>query len=438
MTHMKNRLGTFWAVALIGAGFAGLGACSGNHGNYTSAGVDRAQLRMTQMKSATEYDMARQQFLAGDLKKAERSVDHSIALHDKVVASHVLRARILIEMGALEHALDALDTALMIPLPDDDISRYTEAHYYRGIVFERFDEPQSALEAYESAMEADPSNAQYLLAASEMLIEMDRLFEAQQMLHEGRRSYEYNAGILQTLGHIAMMQGDHVTAADLFERAAVLGGGDPTLREDQLRAQLALGEFADAENTLSWLFHEEEFAGRDDLRHIHAKVLLQLDRPVEAREILMSLTSGSGKNDPEIWLDLGNVSLVIDDLPRLRAAGQRIMAIAPDRAEGYMFFALYQRDRGQLEEAVTTLVRGMRLVRSDARIAVLQGLMYQDMNNVELATRSFRIALDRDPSNSEALAMMAKIRPKLVEADEFTSDAPAAGDAELADAIGEK
>lgn len=434
MTRIKNRYGTIWAVAALSAGLMGLGACSG-HGTYTSEGITRAQLRMEQMKAATEYDMARQQFLAGDLAKAKRSVDHSIILHGKVIASHVLRARILIEQGSLEHALESLDFALTVPLPDDDTSRYIEAHYYRGIVFERFDEPEAALAAYQAAMEADPSNPQYLLAASEMFIEMDRLFEAQQLLHEGRGSFDHNAGIMQTLGHIAMMQGDHMKAADFFERASVLGGGDPTLQEDQLRAQLALGEFADAETTLSWLFHEKEYADRDDLRHIHAKVLLQLDRPVEAREILMNLTSGSAKNDVEAWLDLGNAALVIDDLYRLRSAGQRMMAIAPDRAEGYMFFALYLRDRGQLTQAAETLVKGLRSVRNDARIAVLQGLIYQDMNNSELATRSFRIALDRDPSNSDALAMMAQMRPQYAQVQESAPGASAARGSELADAV---
>ena len=101
-----------------------------------------------------------------------------------------------------------------------------------------------------------------------------------------------------------------------------------------------------------------------------------------------------------------------------------------------MFVALYQRDRGNLENAATILVKGLRSVRSDARIAVLQGLIYQDLNNVELAARSFRVALERDPSNSEAKAMMAYMRPWSVVSPESGYGA-ASNAAELAAAVNE-
>ena len=50
------------------------------------------------MKAAQEWDMARQAFLAGDLNKALEAVDHSLALNDKVVKSHVLRELLGVEL----------------------------------------------------------------------------------------------------------------------------------------------------------------------------------------------------------------------------------------------------------------------------------------------------------------------------------------------------
>src|SRR6056297_2393297 len=96
-------------VVLTGSSLliATLAGCAGQ-GNYTREGVSMAKERMSFLKSATEWELARQAFLAGDLEKALRKVEVSLAINDTVVKSHVLKRRILIEMGDLGSALKTL------------------------------------------------------------------------------------------------------------------------------------------------------------------------------------------------------------------------------------------------------------------------------------------------------------------------------------------
>jgi len=61
----------------------------GSHGRYTKEHVSNAKLKMNMLKAATEYQMAHQAFLAGDLEKAATHVDYSIGLSEKVTKSHV-------------------------------------------------------------------------------------------------------------------------------------------------------------------------------------------------------------------------------------------------------------------------------------------------------------------------------------------------------------
>ena len=59
---------------------------------------------------------------------------------------------------------------------------------------------------------------------------------------------------------------------------------------------------------------------------------MNLDRPVEAREILIKLTSDqAGSKDVEAWIELGNVSYVLRDQNRLRMSSQRVLSMAPAR-----------------------------------------------------------------------------------------------------------
>lgn len=371
-------------AVLLAALCAAVGGCAG-HGNYTKAHKEQAELRVAQMKSATEWDMAHQQFMAGDLKKALASVDRSITLNGQVAKSHVLRGRILIETGALEMALPAFERALEIDPTN------TDAHYYKGIVFERFGEGERALACYTRAAELDPTNAQYPLAAAEALIDLERLDEARKLLEGGTRRFEHNAGIRQTLGHIAMMQHRYDDACRTFEDACRLAPDDPALREDLARAQIAAKRFAQAESTLGVVLAQDPQGRRRDLVRLRARCLMELDRPVEARDILLSLTSDPrGANDPELWTDLGTVSVVLSDRVHLRRAAQRLISIAPRSAEGHVLMAMLHRLNGDPHAALAAVRRAKEF--PSASSLTLEGVLCKQLGRHEEAAKAFAMA----------------------------------------------
>lgn len=380
-----------------------LGGCVG-HGQYTSEFKEQAQERMAQLKAGTQWDMAQQQFLSGDLKKALRSVDQSIAISDTVSKSHLLRGRILIEMGRLEDAVASIDRAIELK-PED-----AEPHYYRGIVFERFSKPDEALASYRAAIEKDPTDPQYLLAASEMLVQLGRYDEARGLLEQGRADFQHNAGVRQTLGHIAMMQGDVPGAITNFNEACLLDPDDAALREDLAKAQFEAGQFADAEYSLRRTLDNKDYADRTDLKLMHARSLVAIDRPVEARDILVALSrDGRGANDPKILAALGDVSATIGDYNRVRECAARLIGVAPNEPEGYVLMATLHREKGDLPAAVAALDRAISVAGDDPSPALLQGLLYQRLNQPDLAARSYAAALRADPNCAEAQARLASV-----------------------------
>ncbi|MBY0262458.1 MAG: tetratricopeptide repeat protein, partial [Phycisphaerales bacterium] len=159
-------------AALLAAGLAPAACQSGNQGKYTQERVSIAKERMSQIKSGTEWQMARQQFEGGDLTKSLKTVDRSIALNPSVSKSHVLRGRILLEQGRLEDARAAFVQAEELN-PDN-----VDAQYYLGFIHERVSEPDKAVARYRKAMDLDTGNAQYVVAAAEMYIAQGKLDEA--------------------------------------------------------------------------------------------------------------------------------------------------------------------------------------------------------------------------------------------------------------------
>jgi tetratricopeptide (TPR) repeat protein len=390
------------AAGLVLAALAG---CAAGHGKYTGEFLDEAQARMSGVKAATEWDMARQQFLAGDLKKAIRTIDQSIALNDRIPKSHVLRARILIEMHQLEQALGSLEVAAALD------PEHAEAHYYTGIVYERFTRYERALEGYTLAFEANPTEPQYLLAAAEMLIQLGRVDDAEAMLTDRTRSFEHNPGIRQTLGHIELMRGDPSSAVIYFEEARLLAADDPALIEDLARAQIEAGEFAEADHNLSRLLERSDYAGRRDLIHLRTRCLIELDRPVEARSMLRELTATErGANDQRAWIELANVSLVLGDYRQLRACATRLLAVAPDRPEGYLAMAMCQRREGRTDAALRSLERAVAVSDAGPDAAVLQAALLLTEGRQEEAARALEVTLAADPADERARRLMGLAR----------------------------
>lgn len=396
--------GTVGIGVLVLLGWATLVApgCAG-HGKYTTAHKSGAKAKMEGMKAATEYQMAHQAFLAGDLSKALRHIDYSLALNDTVARSHVLRGRVFLEMSNLEAAGQTLSKAAEVDPANAD------AHYFQGILSERIAKTAEALAFYQKAAELDAQNPQYAVAAAEMLIEQGRLDEAEGYLNTRSETFRHNAGVRQTLGHIAMMRGDAAAAVDLFDQARLLAPSNLAIVEDLIRAQMATAKFGDAEVNISRLLATDGYKNRRDLQHLRAKCLIQVQRPVDARQVLIGLTSDqTGAADVQAWIGLGEVALLLKDLPRVRLCAMRIIALSPLRPDGYVLKALHQQRTGDLAGARESILRALELSRGSDSL-VLLGMIEEDLGNAQGAHEAYAEALRVDPRHPNAARLLSQI-----------------------------
>lgn len=403
---MNTKVARLGVVAVLGACVATTTGCNAfrGHGKYTQEHINNSRERLDQMKSATQYDMAFQTYRAGDLEKAQRLIDVTLAMSPTVVKAHVLRGRIMIERGLLEDALASLKRAEALDPTNVDAS------YYQAIAYERVLKREDALAYFMKAAELDPSNPQFVVAASEMMIDLGRTEEAEAYLTRQTERFEHNAGVRQTLGHLAMMRDDPTTAAVMFNEARLLAPDDSAILEDLTRAQLATGTYGEAEMNVARLLRDPENAGRRDLLHVQARCLTELNRMVEARDVLVQLTSGlEGAADTEAWVGLGNVAYVLKDLNRVRTSSARVIALAPDRPDGYMLKALWHRRMGDTDRALLEVERTLQRSPSYASALTLKGIMLADLGQYEEARIALGSALRADPTNSDVAVLLGSV-----------------------------
>lgn len=395
------RLRAF-ASLLVVVGLVLAPGCGGQ-GRYTRQGSSLAKEKMNVMKSATEWEMARQAFLAGDLEKALRKINTSLEVNPNVAKSHVLKGRILLEMGEIGLAQRSFETALAVEPGNVD------AHYYNGMAFERLTKFEQALEHYRQAAMLDPYNDQYVIAAAETLIDLERSPEAVTELRQSP-AFDHSAGIRQTLGHVAQLQGKLDEAVAHFESARLLAPDDMDILEDLTRAQYLHGRYPDAAYGLETLFKSNDYTERRDLHRMQAECMLKLDRTIEARQIYLKLTQeSSGAGDVDAWIGLGNVSFVVNDMNTLRRAASRVVAIAPNRKEGYILWTLLHRAQKNPASALRSIDEAIARDARDPTLQTMRALVLLDLGQADAARVALNAALNLDPGNAPAHAVLARI-----------------------------
>lgn len=386
-------------IVLSAAALLALVGCTGQ-GNYTREGVSMAKERMSFLKSATEWELARQAFLAGDLEKALRKVDTSLEINDTVVKSHVLKGRVLIEMGDLGNALQSLQTAAALDPEEPD------AHYYLAIVYERINEPELACQHFMTACEFDDYNPVSAVAAAEMMIDLGRVDEAKAYLNSIPMA-ENIAGIRQSLGHIALIEQDAEVAVDYFSQARLLAPDDSIIAENLIHAQAQAGQWGDAEKNIARLIKKEGNGERKDLKVLHAQALMHTGRAVDARSIYQQIvTEDEGRSDVDSWIGLANASMMIGDLRTVRKAATRVISLEPSSPEGFTLYAMYHRENGDDESALKAIETAIDKNPGDPVLYALCALIQRDLDMPLKALASVTQATELDPANPQFARML--------------------------------
>lgn len=380
-----------------------LGGCIG-HGEHTTEGLNLAKSKFDALKSANDAQIAKQQFLAGDLKKAKKTIEKSLSNVPNVASSHALLGRIFLEEGNLEAARECFTKAQSLD------EKNVDSHYYMGIVHERTAQYQDAFACYSKAAEYDTDNPQYVVAAAEMLVQLNKHEQAEALLQSRQKDFQYNAAIRQSLGNLAMIRKDYKAAVGYYADAHRLAPDDMSVLEQLTRAQLAAGENREAEFNLSTLSKSPANKNRRDLPVLRAQTLMQMGRVSEARALLSQLTGGEdGSRDVQAWIMLGQVCVELKDWDRLRLVAGRLSTVAPERYEGPMLRSIYYQNTGDPAQALRALDAASKIAPDNAEPWMLKAMLLQDLGRMSEAAVAAREAILIDPNNVSAQQLAASL-----------------------------
>ncbi len=389
------------ALALAVASTVMMVGCQAPKGGHQKA-VSNANARWHTLRSTSMLRLAQQQFDAGDLTQAEKTLVEAMSVDISNPALHVLSGRIAIEQGQLERAYERFRTALDI----DD--KQIGAHYYQGVVFQRWQQFDKALVAYGKAYEIQSDNVSFLLAMSEMHVAMGNRDTAVKLLESKVVYFDQNASIRSALGQLYYLDRNFTQAVHYLKQASYLAPDNLQLLENLASAQRAAGQSAEAVRNLERLVNDPENRDRVGLKRMLAAAYERADRLQEARQIYIDLNRQDPR-DADAWFKLASLSLVNNDTAAALAAAERVMALDGSRAEGYIIAAMVWQKRGRFDQAIRLFERAASLAPQSAEPMILRGIAQEHAGQRNAAASSYSEALRRSPSDERAKNLLDRL-----------------------------
>lgn len=375
------------AVMLLCAGCAG----------PTRAGQEAradARARIDGFQASFTYERARQYYGTGEFEKALREIDLAVTQAPGAGMFHVMRGRILLEVNRLEAAEKAFTEAISLGGAE------AEAQYYLGIVCQRWRRDEEALSAYQKALELEPENLQYLVAAAEMLLSTGQVDRAGALVESRLRFFESSAVLLQLLAQVEMLQGNPRRASELLLQARMLDPENTQLLEEHLWAQWSAQQYNEAVSTAESL-RRRTGRVRPDLAVLEARCLAQTGQLHEAHARYRNIVD-ENPTDTSAWIELGLLSWDIDDRVRMSEAARRVQRLAPGRPEGWMLEGAVELSLGRAEAAVPMLQRAVDRDSTGTAALILLGRAFETAGRPQDALHAYRTAVARDPASQDA------------------------------------
>jgi tetratricopeptide (TPR) repeat protein len=429
-------------ISIIAIG--GIVLMSGCNGP-TKAGQEArgaARDRMNFMNAQITYDQARQSFDVGQFDKALREINNAISRFPTAAEYFILQGRIYLETHKLElaadsfqHAIDTIAAAKKQAGADERVAQQkdstkdssgadaavqgvnrvlAEAHYYLGIVYQRWSDNEKAYGQYLQAFQLETSKVDYLLASAESLVALNRFDEAKTLVSDKATYFEHNAALRQLLGQIALLQGDAPLAVRLYGEARLLNPDDNALLEDLMWAQYAAASYGQCLESIKLLQSRlaeksaQSKSGpknpanlRDDLMHLQARCFASLGRNTEARDLYMELTR-LRPADPEVWIELGTLAWDLGDYRRVALSSVQILSLTPDRYEGWMLKGINEQQKNNTETAIKLFREASRRATDAALPHMLLGKALEESGDVTGALQAYRDAVTVEPDNADA------------------------------------
>jgi len=363
---------------------------------------EQAQKRWNDARASVLYSVAQDQYKNHDFDKCTQTVGQALKMTPNSAPLLTLAAKVDIEQGKLEEAERELESARKWA-PQDP-----EAYYLSGVIYQRWQKPETALDFYRQAAQRSPAELPYVLAQAEMLVTLGHSDQALHLLQGKVAYFENSATIRDAVGQLLMHAGRYGEAVDMLRQASILSEEDQTIRERLALAYYYNKQYRESAQTLQKLLENDTYAKRGDLLEILGECQMNLGQPREAR-ITFQQATDLNPYSAHLWQSYGRAALESNDLRRANNALTHALSLEPNNSGTHLLFGYVNLREKKLKESVAAFQKASALDPRDTVSVCMVGYVFEKMGRHETAIQYYAKALKIKPGDDMASQLMASI-----------------------------
>lgn len=376
-----------------------LAACSST--NQPTA-QETAEKNWNQTRSAVLVGLASDQYQNANFDKSRSTIDQALRLSPDNAPARLLSARLYIEAGSLELAEKEL------ALASGNDATAAEADYLSGVVYQRWQQPERALECYQSACEKSPAELAYVMAKAEMLVTMGRRDQALTTLQAKVTYFEHSGEIRDEVGLLLEQDGREREAIEMFRRAVMLSPDDLTLKEHLAMALFHAKQFTESATVLEDLLSSGKCDHRPDLQITLGECQLQTARYSEAVQNFQQ-ASESMPASVGVWLGLARAELELNNPRQAEFALRRCLGLPDAGGETHLLMGYAMLRENRPQDAYASFLRASEIDPNDTVSLCMVGLALDRLGRAREAAQWYQRALKLSPGDDMASQLMARL-----------------------------
>ena len=372
-------------------------------------GIERWNLA----RAGVLYSLAREQYENGNLDDSRKTITNALKFAPDHVLIRLLSAKLSIEQGQL----DAAEAELNMVRELDP--KNAEADYLTGVIYQRWQKTDVALESYSRASDKNPNELAYLLAKAEMLVQLEQNSKALQILREKLNFYENSPAIRDAVGQLLVQDKKYDEAVPVLRQANALAPDEQVVREHYGMALYYAKNYREAAAVLERLVNAKDddsgktarpsYAKRADIRIAIGECYMEMDQPREARENF-EMASQLQPENVTVWLNLAKAALRLNDPKRAELSLKKAMSLDAKNADANLLMGYLNIQQNKLNEALASFKKASSLDSNDSVSVCMSGLVLEKMGRSNEAIRYYSQALKIKPNDELATSLLAKVQ----------------------------
>lgn len=360
-----------------------------------------AYAEWSQHRAKVFHTIATDHYNYGQLDKAIAKVTEAHKLDKSNREINVLLVKLYIETGQYAKAQKELEYLR------DQAPRSAEVCYLLGVVSERQQKYNAALQYYSLAYEMDSSTPASVVAAAEVMVTMGKVREARAYLRKHMNHADHDQATYELAGRIAMMCKDHPEAIRYFQQLVVMEHRNKHYPEMLARAYFLAEEYTRSVAVLNELLANEDYKPAPWVEVMLGDCHFALGSIARARQLYAHAASRR-QGDPGVWVSLAKADLAAGQPQQAINSARKAWSLDPKSPDAALVLGYALIRQKQPSQAIEMLQETLKAHPRDGMLHCLLGRAYASAGKSKKATDCYNHALKLEPKNQLARTLLAQ------------------------------